>query len=102
MQITLPTEKNGRRVCIPMHPDLGVSAQEHGSDVPVIEIFCHILCNHRFVGFEQVEVALPDLRGDLKADMQQLAQAAVVRGGSAHMAQGGGVLLGGPTTDDTG
>ena len=70
--------------------------------MPIEKILRHVFRNDHFVGFEQVEVALSHLGSDLEANMQELAQTAVVGRGPAHMAQRGGVLLRGPTTHNAG
>ena len=56
----------------------GQSRQKHRRNVPVVEVLGHILRNHCFVGFQQIEIAPAHLRGDFEAHVQQLAQAAVV------------------------
>src|ERR1022692_4097666 len=77
-------------------------AQEHGSDVPVVKILGHVFRNYSFVGFEEIEVARSHLGSDFEADMQELAQAAVVGRGPAHVTQRGCVLLRGPATYSAG
>ena len=46
--------------------------------MPAVKVFRHVLRNHSFIEFEQVQIAPPHLRCDFEANMQQLAKAAVI------------------------
>ncbi len=38
-------------------PRLCIAAEKHGGDVAIKEVFRYVLRDHRFVGFEQADVA---------------------------------------------
>ncbi len=75
---------------------LRAAPEKDWSDVAIVEVLRHVLCDYGLIGLKQFEVALPHLRGDLEADVKQLAQAAVVCGIRLIVAQSGGELLRGP------
>jgi len=64
-----------------------------------VEVFGDVLCNHGFVGFEQIKVTAAHRRGDLETDVKQLPEAGIVRCRVRIVAYGRGELFGGPGAD---
>ncbi len=70
--------------------------------MPIKEVRRHISGDALFVGLECLQVAVAHLRGDLEADVQELAEAGVVGRVALIVAQRGDELLAGPAVDGLG
>ena len=62
----------------------------------LVQIFRHVFSDHALVEFEQIEVSLTHLRGDLEAHMKELAETRVIGWRGFDVTQGRGVLVGSP------
>ena len=76
-----------------------VAAEEDRCDVAVIQVLSYVAGDDGLVGLEEAEVAWTHFCGDFEADVEELTEAAVIGLGTGNVAEGGGVLVGGPCAD---
>src|SRR5258708_35611288 len=88
-----------RTAFYPFEPELPDTPQEDRGYVSFVQILGHVLRDDVFVSLEQFEVAAAHIRCDLKSNVQQLTEAAVVCDRPGNVTQSGRIFFRGPSAD---